>query len=148
MVLYAGGTFAPLGMLLCQAVLAVAWSLGVLAWDEKSYLVDQAPPWVELCANLLMMGPATLFLVSAMRALKMLHEARRGPFALAVVRGLLVTGAVGRFMPLRTMRLVLTVDWGREPPCPFSIGPTDSAFALQSPPSSRSLTRWAKGSPR
>ncbi|MFP2929665.1 hypothetical protein ACLESO_31595 [Pyxidicoccus sp. 3LG] len=119
MVLYAGGTFATLGMLLCQAVLAVAWSLGVLAWEEKSYLVDQAPAWVELSANVLMMGPATLFLVFTMRALKALHAARGGPFALAVVLGLLVTGAVGRFVPLRTMRLVLTVEWVQEIPVPL-----------------------------
>jgi hypothetical protein len=89
--------------------------------------------------------PATLFLVSAMRALKMLHEARRGSFTLAVVLGLLVTGSVGRFMSLRTMRLVLTVDWVQGIPYPFSIGPTESAFALKSPRSrgvSLALGEW------
>ncbi|MCY0997912.1 hypothetical protein OWM54_12270 [Myxococcus sp. MISCRS1] len=119
MVLYAGGTFATLGMLLVHALGAVAWSLGVLVRGEKRFLVEQAPEWVGLSVVLLMMGPATLFLVFAMRALKALHAARGGPFALAVVLGLLSTGAVGRLVPLPTLQLVLKVVSVHDIPVPI-----------------------------
>ncbi|QSQ12526.1 hypothetical protein [Myxococcus landrumensis] len=121
MVLYAGGTFATVGMLLVLTYLSVGLHLGVVGRGEGPFSPSPGYEWLNWVWFLLTTVPGTLFLVSAMRALKVLHAARRGAFALAVVLGLGVLVLVGNYVPLRTLHLRLMVDSFRGVPVPIFI---------------------------
>ncbi|AGC48777.1 hypothetical protein MYSTI_07505 [Myxococcus stipitatus DSM 14675] len=119
MALYAGGTFATVGMLLVLTYLSVGSHLGVVGRGEGPFSPSPGHEWLYWIGFLLTVVPGTLFLVSSMQALKVLHSARRGPFALAAVLGLGVFVLVGTYVPLYTLHLSLAVDSFRGVPVPM-----------------------------
>ncbi|WP_342376958.1 hypothetical protein NVS55_36955 [Myxococcus stipitatus] len=121
MVLYAGGTFATVGMVLVLAYLSVGLHLGVVGRGNGPFSPSTGHEWLFWVWFLLTTVPGTLFLLSSMQALKALHAARRGSFALAVVLGLGVLGLVGTYVPLYTLHLRLAWDSFRGVPVPMFI---------------------------